>query len=146
VPADEQSPSTRGRGSGIHPARIGGRPHPSPGLASKQTLDAWANQALDLRSMCSCLGRPALAIRVLRDDQVGERLVASSLEMSLGGFRSTLEVAAAPARLCQVGKRLTVELPRSGHLLELGAREGEQAATQVEPCQAGIDRSAGWLA
>jgi hypothetical protein len=66
---------------------------------------------------------------------VGDGLRAASRQVRLGSFGSAVDVAAPPARLGQVDECLAVERAGAGHVLELGPRQGNQAATQVESSQ-----------
>ena len=57
------------------------------------------------------------------------------------GVGCTLEVAAPPASLGQVGHGLAIEGAGAGHLLQGGTGEGEQAAAEMETSQTRVCRA-----
>jgi hypothetical protein len=112
------------------------------GLASEEERSGRAHLALEGGGIALRLRVTPVTQQVLSRDEVGHRLVAAGGEMRTGRLRSPLEVALTPARLGEVGERIAIERPGSGHLLESRPGQGQHAASQVDPSQARLDRTA----
>ena len=109
-------------------------------LAREQPIDLRANAVDDGLDLVARVDQPALAVRLLGQDQPRHRLVAAGRDVRIRRFRSAFEVAAAPAGLRQVDQCLAVERPGTRHLLQLGPCQRQQPTAQVESGESGVDR------
>jgi hypothetical protein len=138
---DEQAVAARSRRSAGHPAFILRRPQQAARLAREQLVDGAAHPGGHELGIAASIGRPLGAHEVLGDDERCQRFSASRCLMGAGRFSGALDIAAAPARLSQVGHGVPIERSSTRHLLQGSPSKREQPASEVEPGEARVRRA-----